>query len=282
MRRSPLAFVLLTTLSLALASPAARGQEKKEAVKPIRALLVLGGCCHDYAKQKDILAKGIAERANVEVVVAFEPKGDTRTLNPVYNSDDWHKGFDVVIHNECSADVKDEEVIARILRPHKDGLPAVMLHCAMHSFRSKGFPKATPWFEFTGLASTGHGPQEPIEIAFTDKASPITKGLEDWKTGKEELYNNSEKKLHPTAQAVATGKQVVKARDGKERTDEAVVVWTNLYNGKAKVFATTLGHNNTTVADAKYLDLVTRGLLWSTGKLTDDGRPAAGYEAVKK
>src|SRR3982751_317869 len=43
----------------------------QEKPKPIKALLVLGGCCHDYAKQKDILAKGIAERANVEVTIAF-------------------------------------------------------------------------------------------------------------------------------------------------------------------------------------------------------------------
>jgi type 1 glutamine amidotransferase len=48
-----------------------------------------------------------------------------------------------------------------------------------------------------------------------------------------------------------------------------VVAWTNTYKGKTRVFATTLGHNNATVADARYLDLVTRGLLWSVGKLDD-------------
>ena len=46
---------------------------------------------------------------------------------------------------------------------------------------------------------------------------------------------------------------------------------------KTKVFTTTLGHNNTTVGDAKYLDLVTNGLLWATGKLGQDGKPAPGY-----
>ena len=56
-------------------------------------------------------------------------------------------------------------------------------------------------------------------------------------------------------------------RSAKEVTAEAVVAWTNTYNGKTKVFATTLGHNNTTVDDPRYLDLVTRGLLWSLGKL---------------
>ena len=30
--------------------------------KPLRLLLITGGCCHDYAKQKDILKNGIEER----------------------------------------------------------------------------------------------------------------------------------------------------------------------------------------------------------------------------
>src|SRR5436190_12003172 len=37
------------------------------APKPLRILLLTGGCCHDYAKQKDILKKGLEERANVVV-----------------------------------------------------------------------------------------------------------------------------------------------------------------------------------------------------------------------
>ena len=44
---------------------------------------------------------------------------------------------------------------------------------------------------------------------------------------------------------------------------------TNLYNEKTQVFGTTLGHNNETVADPRYLDLITRGLLWSVDKLDD-------------
>ena len=71
-----------------------------------------------------------------------------------------------------------------------------------------------------------------------------------------------------TAHPLARGKQTFK-RAGRETTNDLVVVWTNEYSGKAKVFATTLGHNNETVGDARYLDLVTRGLLWSVGKLDD-------------
>ena len=59
----------------------------------------------------------------------------------------------------------------------------------------------------------------------------------------------------------------MKGREGKVNTVDSIVVWTNTYNEKSKVFATTLGHNNATVEDPRYLDLVTRGLLWSVGKL---------------
>jgi type 1 glutamine amidotransferase len=262
----------LTTLCLLSTLVPAADKEQPPA-KPIRALLVIGGCCHDYAKQKDILTKGIAGRANVEWTVAYDKDTGTKHLNPVYEKSDWYKGFDVVVHDECCADVKDLDVINGILKPHREGLPAVVLHCGMHCYRSEGWPKTvTPWFEFTGLQTTGHGVQEPIAVSYVDKDSPVTKGLQDWTTIKEELYNNITGKVLDTAHPLAHGKQ------GK---DDTVVVWTNTFSKNTRVFCTTLGHNNDTVADDRYLDLVTRGLLWATGHLTDDGKPAPGYEAKK-
>jgi type 1 glutamine amidotransferase len=242
----------------------ARAEDKP---RPIRALLVIGGCCHDYQRQKDILTKGISARANVEWTVAYDPDKTIKHKNPIYDNPDWAKNFDVIVHDECTSGVTDPEVIERILKPHREGLPAVVLHCGMHSYRSNGFPKSTPWFEFTGLVTTGHGPQAPIAITFVDRKSLITKVLKDWTTINEELYNNATGKLLDTAHPLARGKQTTKNRQGKETTNDYVVVWTNLYKGKTRVFATTLGHNNKTVEDPRYLDLVTRGLLWSVGKL---------------
>src|SRR5207249_4454910 len=133
--------------------------------------LVIGGCCHDYEKQKDILTKGISERANVEWTISFDPvkpnAPDAKDrLNPVYQKGDWANGFDVVVHDECTSGVKDLMTINRILDPHRQGLPGVVLHCGMHSYRSADWPKMTPWFEFTGLQSTGHGKQLPIEVSY--------------------------------------------------------------------------------------------------------------------
>src|SRR5262245_21991941 len=76
-------------------------------VKPLRALLVIGGCCHDYAKQKDILTKGISARANVQWTIAYDPDTGTKHVNPVYTKPNWADGFDVIVHDECCSDVKD-------------------------------------------------------------------------------------------------------------------------------------------------------------------------------
>jgi type 1 glutamine amidotransferase len=259
---------LLSAVLLGLAPPPAVRAEKED--KPIRALLVLGGCCHDYKTQKDTLTKGVSARANVQWTIAYDPDTGTKHLNPVYENPEWAKGFDVIVHDECASDVKDLSLINRILDPHREGLPAVILHCGMHCYRSEGWPKVViPWFEFTGLSTTGHGPQAPIAVSYTDKDSPITKGLEDWTTINEELYNNFTGKLLDTATPLARGKQTFKGKDGQDNVVDCVVGWTNKYKGKTRVFATTLGHNNGTVADERYLNFVTRGLLWSVNKLDE-------------
>jgi type 1 glutamine amidotransferase len=256
---------LTLVLVLCFASVAGRAPVSA-ADRPLRALLVIGGCCHDYARQQEI-TKGISQRAPVEWTVAYDTDTGTRHLNPVYEKADWAKGYDLIVHNECAADVKDLATIEGILKPHREGLPSVVLHCGMHSYRSEGWPNAvTPWFEFTGLQTTGHGPQQPITITFTDAAHPITKGLVGWTTLNEELYNNLTGKLVESARPLARGRQSYRDKNGAEVTADTIVAWTNLYQGKTRVFATTLGHNNETVSDPRYLELVTRGLLWAAGR----------------
>jgi type 1 glutamine amidotransferase len=262
--------VIAAAIAIALvANYAARHAAAADDNRPIRALLVCGGGSHDYLNQKDILKTGIEERANVEITIAFDPIKKNTAKNPVYEKDDYAKGYDVVIHDISVGAVRDLDFVKRVLKPHQEGLPGVVLHSGMHAFRTKGWPDAiTPWFEFTGLPTTGHGAQKPIAIRFTDPSSPITKGLEDWTTINEELYNNSRGGLLNTAHELGRGKQTL-TKQGQKVTSDNVVVWTNLYMGKTRVFATTIGHNNDTVKDPRYLDLVTRGLLWSVDKLDD-------------
>ncbi|MDR3406488.1 MAG: ThuA domain-containing protein [Chthoniobacter sp.] len=289
---------LLPTFALSVFSLAAIAS--LQAAEPLKVLLITGGCCHDYATQKDILKEGIEKRANAKVDIIYTadyPEGAngkpdaTKPKLPIYGNPDYAKGYDVVIHDECSAGISDEQVVAAVLAPHRAGIPGVNLHCAMHCYRI-GNPNdpvsdmTAPhafWFEYLGLQSSRHDAQEPISVKFVDKASPITKGMEDWTTMKEEHYNNIKvlDTAHPLAEGTQTVHKKTKKADGTEEvtdhTDVWVDVWTNVYKGKTRVFSTTLGHNNATVADDKYLNLVTRGLLWATGHLNDDGTPATGY-----
>ncbi len=257
-------------------------------VKPLRVLLVTGGCCHDYEKQHLILGEGLSARANVEVTFAHNPDKTTKCSFDLYKNKDWAKPFDVVIHDECSADVTDPEYVGNILAAHRNGTPAVNLHCAMHCYRWGTFKEPVKvgadnagWYEMIGIQSTGHGPQEPIALTFVDAKHPITKGMENWTTIKEELYNNIQ---ILTAQPLAKGKQTqTDKKTGEKKEVETVVAWTNEYGpNKTRIASTTIGHNNETVSDARYLDLVTRSVLWAAGKLGDDGKPVAGYEAKQK
>lgn len=259
------------------------------APKPIRILLITGGCCHDYESQKDILKRGLEARANVMVDQIHTGDGSTRPPLAILGKPEYAKGYDLVIHDECAADISDPAVVQGVLKPHRDGIPGVNLHCAMHCYRignpndpvtALGAPHGY-WFEYLGVQSSGHGPQEPISIRFTQKPLPLGKGLTDWITGNEELYNNI--RVFDSAQPVAQGDQTVKRKDGTTKTNGAVVAWTNEYGAKkTKVFSTTIGHNNATVADPRYLELVTRGVLWATGHLKKDGTPMKGYGPAAK
>jgi type 1 glutamine amidotransferase len=253
------------------------------AAEPLEVLLVAGGCCHDYATQTKILKAGIEERLPAHVTVAYNPDKSLKARFEIYEQHDWAAGYDVVIHDECSADVTDGPYVARILAAHRAGTPAVNIHCAMHSYRWGDFRRPVTvgsdnagWYEMIGLQSIGHGPQFPIQVAY-DSKHPITKGLAAWTTINEELYDNVQ--VLPTARPLATGRQAVPATQGQPDAEpavaEAVVAWTNEYGPKkTRIFSTSLGHNNDTVADGRYLDLVSRGILWAAGRLADDGTPA--------
>ncbi|MBG86478.1 MAG: heme-binding protein [Verrucomicrobiales bacterium] len=237
----------------------------------LKALLVAGGCCHDYANQHKVLSDGIQKLANVQVDVWWT---DDKSVNPpldIYNDPNWAKGYDVVIHDECAAGNRDLVMFKRILDAHKT-IPSVHLHCAMHSFRNG----TDQWFKHLGLQSTRHGPHVPVEIKFT-KPHPITEGMKGWTTGREELYNHVKTW---DIDSLATGRQVYK-RGEKEFDETYTIVWTHEMNG-VRSFSTTLGHYTETVSDPRYLNLVTRGLLWSCDQLNDSvlGKPFTGKNKI--
>ncbi len=236
--------------------------------KPLKVLMVTGGCCHDYEHQKLILAEGISARANVEFTVVHEEgknKSDKSHKISIYEKDGWAKGFDCVLHNECFGAVEDVAFIERIAKAHFDGIPAVVLHCSTHSYR---MAKTDEWRKCIGQKSMSHEKARDLKVKNINPDHPVMKGFPaEWLDKADELYKNEVLFDHFVPLAKAWG---------EETSKDHHVIWVNTY-GKARVFGTTLGHQNDTMSDAVYLDLVTRGLLWACDKLGDDGKPLPGF-----
>jgi uncharacterized protein len=251
--------IIFAALLLCASSAIAAGTN----TPPLRALLVTGGCCHDYEAQKKILTDGISARANVEWTIVHEGTNREHIVS-IYTNADWAKGFDVAVHNECFGFVTNTTIVENIIRAHTNGVGAVMLHCSIHSYRNA---PTDEWRKLLGVRSVKHGKQHAFEVVNTHPEHPVMKGFPDrWSNFPDELYQILE--TFPDCVPLANGVSAIEP--------EQVCVWLNTY-GKARVFGTTLGHRNDTMRDDVFLDLTTRGLLWVCGKLDDEGKPLPGY-----
>ena len=243
--RFVLAFVFA---SFVAAAPAA------SSAAPLRVLLITGGCCHDYDFQAKALMEGAKKFGDLTWTVVNEGGKGTRAQIPLYDNPDWAKPYDVVVHNECFADTTDADYIRKITAAHKAGKPAIVIHCAMHTYRAATIDD---WREFLGVTSRRHDHQSEYPVKPVMGKHPALRGFpEKWTTPRDELYIIE--KLWPNARALATS---VSERDGKEHP----VIWTNEYHG-TRVFGTTFGHGNATWHDPVFIEYVVRGLLWAAGR----------------
>jgi len=246
--------------------------------QPLKILLINGGCCHDYDAQGVVIKAAIESKLQAEVKIEVTPSKKTDARFAVYESPDWAKGYDVIIHNECSANVKDPAYVKRILDAHRAGVPAVNLHCAMHSYRWGKFKKPVTlgadnahWFEMIGLQSSGHGPKGPVDVKYEKTDHPLIKGLKDWTTPAGELYNNIQ--IFEGTKVLAEGIQAI---EGKP-TDSAAIVWTNLYGPqKTKIVSISIGHSSEEMKDENFAELLHRSVLWATDNINADGSPRSG------
>jgi len=237
-----------------LANSFALAEDAKE--EPIKILVITSGCCHDYEYQTKSLKKALADR-KVDAKWTVVSEGGRRTQAEIdfYNDPKWAEGFDVVIHNECFANTGNPEYIRKITAAHKAGANAVVIHCAMHTYRKASIDD---WREFLGVTSRRHEHKSEYPVRVVAKDHVITKGMPaTWKTPKDELYVIE--KVWPKTTVLASS---VSEKTGKLHP----VFWTNQY-GKARVFGTTYGHSNETFGDKVFLDALTKGVQWSAGRL---------------
>lgn len=223
--------------------------------EPINILLITGGCCHDYDFQTKAMREAFDEhKVPAKWTVINEGGKGTKAEIDLYNNPDWAKGYDVVIHNECFADTLSEEYIRKITKAHFNGANAVVIHCAMHTYRASA---VNDWREFLGVTSRKHDHQSKYPVKIVAPDHPITQGIEaNWVTPKDELYIIET--TWPKTKVLATS---VSEKDGSSHP----VLWTNEY-GKARVFGTTYGHSNETFADKNFRRALVQGIRWAAGK----------------
>ncbi len=223
--------------------------------KPLQVLLITGGCCHNYPFQTQKLQEGLAKFTEAKWTVINEGGTGTDAMISLYDNKNWAQGYDVVVHNECFADTKSTEYIKKITEAHHAGIPAAVIHCAMHSYRQATIDD---WREFLGVSSNHHDHQSNYPVKKTENDHSILKDMPDnWSTPMDELYIID--KIWPNTTVLATS---VSERDGKTHP----VIWTNTY-GNAKVFGTSFGHSDSTFATTAFIKTVSRGILWAAGRL---------------
>lgn len=265
--RSPQILSLTTALLVLGTTTSLFGDD--DADRPLRAMIITAGCCHDYAFQTSQLMKAAKERDMVvDWTVVHHGGTGTRAQIALYENPNWAKGYDVVIHNECFAATSDPSYIKNITKAHKEGINAVVIHCAMHTYRSA---KIDDWRELLGVTSKRHDHQSEYPVKVVAKDHPIMEGFpSDYKTQRDELYIIEHVWPETTVLATSTSE-----KDSKVHP----VFWTNKY-GKARVFGTTYGHSNATFSDKVFLDTVMKGTLWAAGRLKEKEETKEAKEAA--
>ncbi|NQX88871.1 MAG: ThuA domain-containing protein [Halioglobus sp.] len=225
------------------------------AAAPLRALIVTTqGVYHNYQEQTWILVHRISEHANVRFDVSLAELDR-------WKSADYAQGYDVLIYNFCLADSTDSALIANMRRQTEQlGVPAVVVHCSLHSFRD------TPlWWPMLGLHTKAHAPLGAMTMTKSEP-HPITQGMpQDWTLAADELYINLSFEGKPLLTSLGA--------DGKDH----VTAWLS-YPGGTPVFGTTLGHSTDTINDPFYQLMLARALLYVTGNLREDGTPRVGMD----
>jgi len=257
--------VLVLVIAVTSRSVSSAAEEK---LARLKGLIIAGGCCHDYPNQVKIISEGLSQRVSITWDIVLEGDGGRDHKISVYKNPDWAKKYDVIVHNECFGGVKDPDFIKGIVNAHHAGVPGIFIHCSLHSYRNAG-AGADGWRELIGVTSTSHEKHRSVLVKKINSDHPIMQGFPaEWQTPNGELYKIERvwPNCIPLAQAF-----------GQDTQKNHVCIWANKF-GNARVFGTSLGHHNETMNTDIWLDLVGRGLLWTVGKLEDDGAPAAGFE----
>lgn len=243
--------------------------------KPRLLYLTQGGDpWHDYTWQAEKFQQTLPLWIDVAIttVGVEDKKAALKTLkNPDFAAD-----YDILVYNACFAFSTDYKSIFNIRRQAQElGIPVILLHCAMHNFRSTS-PSLGPmgnllsawdrrkwkdkdllpqWSAFTGMDTIIH---EPIATLSLRKAAqhPITEGLPaEVILAHDELYLAHSQSKDSTA--LYWGESA--------RQSEQPVVWIR-QEGQTEVVGITLGHDQNTWNSEFFWQLLSQSVRYLTSK----------------
>jgi type 1 glutamine amidotransferase len=257
-------------LTLAASLVAANGPASAQ-TKSVNVLIITGDHGHDWRKTtpflKELLIKAghkvdVTETASKDLTAENLARHDVLLLN--YRN--TPKGA-----KEIPASVWSDENKAAFTEAVKGGKGLVVYHHA-----SAAFVGDSPFDrEFEKVIAGGwrkqgnHGKMHEFTVT-ARKNHPITQGIDTFKHGRDELYQNSV--ITPGSEVLVTAYSD-KNKDPKNSDKHEPIVWISTY-GKGRVCENVLGHDVEAMQSPGFQTLLIRGVEWAATGATTYPLPA--------
>ena len=241
---------LSTLLSVALLAGASVALQAADSPAKTKVLLITGDDVsgpHDWlscaAATREVLKE--SGRFDVDVVGSPEVLANNANLKDV--------GVIYFMMYNAKTPTLSDKGKENLLNFVKDGKGLVVTHLSSASFKE--------WPEFKALCgrtwvmgTSGHGPRGVFKAVVVDKASPITKGVDDFNQD-DELYARlqGDVPIHVLLQAES---------DWSKKTEPLAFT---LDYGKGRVFHHTFGHDAKAINTPEVKKLIVQGTAWAAG-----------------
>jgi type 1 glutamine amidotransferase len=255
----------MRTLLLALAAGLLLASPAAAQTKSVKVLIITGDHGHEWQKTTPFL-KELLTKAGHKVDVTEAPSKDL-------TADNLAK-YDVLLLNyrntpkgakENPASVWTDENKKAFTEAVKGGKGLVVYHHASSAFVGDSeFDKEFEKVIAGGWRKQGnHGKMHEFTITMR-KDHPITKGIESFKHGRDELYQNS---VIPAGSEVLATAFSDENKDPKNTGKDEPMVWVSSY-GKGRVVENVMGHDVEAMQSAGFKTLLIRCVEWAaTGEV---------------
>lgn len=233
------------------------------AQKAVKVLIITGDHGHDWRKTTPFL-KELLAKAGHQVDVSESPSKDLTAENLAR--------YDVLFLNYRNtpkgakanpASVWSDDNKKAFTDAVKNGKGLVVYHHASSAFVGPSeFEKEFEKVIAGGWRKQGfHGKMHQFVVTMR-KDHPITKGLAEFKHGRDELYQNS---VIPAGSEVLVTAYSEKSIDPKNTGKDEPIVWVATY-GKGRVYNNVLGHDVEAMQSSDgFKALMIRGVEWAAG-----------------